>query len=318
MELIHKPNLAKYTFLYLLSLVTLIMTAMAVGNVLFELINKFIADPLANYGDIYNPSSIKFGIATLIIASPIYFYSTWLILKNLTTGKLDVEATPRRWLTYLIILISAFVMLGWLIGVLFGFLDGDLTTRFILKGVVSLLLAGSIFGFYFYDVRRQKAIKGDQIIRGSAIAAVVVVLASLIASFFFVESPTLARNKRHDQSLLNNFEQIRYSVESYFTEYKKLPPDLQVLITEKRGISDAFTKDPITGETIEYILVAPKKYQLCANFATSNIGADPKLDNLVTSWPHGAGRQCLTQQVFSMGENQTITKPASVETEPIK
>jgi hypothetical protein len=306
MELIHKQNLAKFTFMYLLSLVTLIMTALAVGNVLFELINKFVADPLVSFSSGFDSTSIKMGIATLIIAGPLYFWTSITIFRSLASGHLDREATPRRWLTYLIILVSSFVMLGYLIGVLFSFLDGEITMRFTLKALVSLLLAGGIFGFYFYDVRRDKIDKNDPVIKYSAIAAMVVVLLSLIVSFFFIESPTQARNRKHDQALTNNFDQIDSSLNSYYTENKKLPTSLAVVVGEKRYLSDTLIKDPSTGVAIDYKVLADKKYQLCATFLMSNIGANPSVDYSVTRWPHDKGRQCITQQIFQADAIPTI------------
>lgn len=304
METSTRPNLAKYTFLYLLSLVTLIMTAIAVGNVIFELINKFIPDPLAVGTNAFDATGIKFSIATLVIAAPIYFITTRTIITSLVDGKLERDAAPRRWLTYLIILVSAFVMLGWLIGLLFGFLDGELTLQFGLKAVTALIIAGAVFGFYFYDVRRANINKKDNIVKWSGIAASLVVIASLIVAFFFVESPVEARNRRHDQLLTGNFDQIDSSINSYFSENKKMPNSLSELVNEKRYINESMTKDPLNGEVIEYKVLGDKKYQLCANFSTSNIGVSPNIDYTVTRWPHKEGRQCIDQQVF-----QSKTEP---------
>lgn len=310
MELIHRPNLAKYTFLYLLSLITLIMTAMAVGNVVFELINKFINDPLASFIGTFNPDSIKMGIATLIIASPIYFITTKLIMKGVGSGVLNKEATPRRWLSYLIILVSSFVMLGFLISVLFSFLDGELTLKFALKALTALLIAGGIFGFYFYDVRREEIDPKDKVILSFGITALTIVVVSLVVSFFFVESPSAARDRKHDQALTGNFDQIDSSLNSYYNENKKLPGNLSVLIDEKRFITENATKDPLTGETIEYKVLDEKKYQLCATFLTSNIGVNPNLDYTVTRWPHKQGKDCLIQQIFQGDE--TPVKPLPI------
>ena len=36
---------------------------------------------------------------------------------------------------------------------LYSFLGGELTIRFLLKSLIILLIAGGIFGFYFWDIR---------------------------------------------------------------------------------------------------------------------------------------------------------------------
>lgn len=310
MEFIHKQNLAKYTFLYLLSLVTLVMVSMAVGNLWFELINKFVADPLQNFSGGFDPNSIKIGIATLIIAAPIYFVTTRMIVKSVAAGSLDKDAAPRRWLSYLIILVSSFVMLGFLISVLFSFLDGELTLRFALKALIALILAGGIFGFYFYDVRRDKIEAKDKVVLYFGAASLALVIISLVTSFFFVESPREARSRKHDQTLISNFDQIDSSLNSYYVENKKLPANLSTLVNEKRYITESATKDPSTGEAIEYKVLADKKYQLCATFLTSTIGVNPNLDFTVTRWPHKAGKECLEQQIFQ--EDGTPVKPLPI------
>ncbi len=317
MEVQKQQNLAKYTFLYLLSLVTLIMTTLAVGNVLFEVINKFIADPLLVNGVYYDPTVMKMAIATLIIAGPIYFVTTSVILKSLAIGMLNKEAIPRRWLSYLIILISSFVMLGFLISVLFSFLDGELTMRFALKSLVALLLSGGIFGFYFYDVRRDQVEQKDKVILVFGLIGMTTVLASLITSFFFVESPTAARNRKHDQSLVANFEQIDSGINSYFNENKKLPDNLSVLVNEKRFITELMIKDLITNEPIVYNILGEKKYQICATFSTSNIGVSPNIDYSVTRWPHKQGSDCISQQIFQ-ADKGPVNIPTNGATVPIK
>lgn len=306
-------NTAKFTFFYLLSLASLIALSMSVGTILFQIINKLVPDTLNPGSGIFNSSSLKFAIATIIIAGPIYFFMVWQINKNLFSGLLAKDAAARRWLSYLILLISSLVVLGWLIGIIFGFLDGELTSKFILKAVVAVGISGSIFSYYLYDVKRELLEgKKDLTVKIFAYASLALVVGSLVASFFYVESPTETRQRRHDQTVTQNFDSIDNALNMYFSENKKLPTELTVLVNDKRLITDTALKDPVTSEKFEYKIVSAKEYQLCATFNLSNNGQNVQQDYTVTRWPHEAGKQCLKQQIiYSPIETVPAATPAT-------
>jgi len=62
----------------------------------------------------------------------------------------EKESGIRKWLTYFILLVSAVVMIGWLIGTISSFLNGELSLKFILKSLTSILISALIFSFYLY------------------------------------------------------------------------------------------------------------------------------------------------------------------------
>ena len=57
-------------------------------------------------------------------------------------------------MTYLTLLLSALVLLGDAIAVIYAFLSGDFTGQFFLKAVVVAVVAGFIFLFYLSDIRK--------------------------------------------------------------------------------------------------------------------------------------------------------------------
>ena len=139
-------NNAKYVFYYLLSLVSLIFTALAVGMIAFGIIDKVVADALVSAAGVSD--NLKFAISALIIAAPLFFVTQWLIIRGLHHGELDKDSAVRRWLTYFILLVSSVTMLGVFIGVINNFLSGEFTAIFILKAVSMLVISGAIFSFF--------------------------------------------------------------------------------------------------------------------------------------------------------------------------
>ncbi|MEI8361357.1 MAG: DUF5671 domain-containing protein [bacterium] len=310
-------NAAKFTFYYLLSLVALISLSTSVGMILFQIINKLIPDTLNPGSAIFDSSSLKFAIASIIIAGPIYYLIVWQINKNLFNGLLGRDTAVRRWLSYLILLISSLVVLGWLIGIIFGFLDGELTLKFILKAVTSVGISGIIFSYYLYDVKREKVqeIK-DRAVMIYMYVSLFLVIGSLIASLIYVESPKETRQRRHDQTVTQNFDAIDNALNMYYSENKKLPSDLSVLVIEKKSLTELALKDPVSGVKFDYRVVSPKTYELCANFELRNKDQNQQYYYDVTRWPHEAGRQCLQQQIIYA---PIETVPAvNAETAPVK
>ena len=137
-------NSAKFAFFYMLSLVALIFMSLSSGMIIFQIINKNIADVFMSgyrYKGNFSSDQLKFAISALLISAPIFYFSIKQIYKNLFSGALDKNSAIRKWLTYFILFISSVVMIGWLIAIVNSFLDGELTSKFILKALTAIFIA---------------------------------------------------------------------------------------------------------------------------------------------------------------------------------
>ncbi len=304
-------NSAKFAFFYMLSLVALIFTALAAGMIIFQIINKEIVDIISQYSVSFSPDQLKFAISAIIIAAPIYYFTMRQIFKNLYSGALSKDSGIRKWLTYFILFVASVVMLGWLIAVINNFLDGELTTKFILKAMTAMVIAAAIFTFYFYDIKREEpAGKKDKVIRIYFYGSLAAVAAVFIASLFFVESPTETRNRKYDNAILDSFQKIDGALNVYYQDYEKLPAGLEELETEFTYITDKDLENPVTKEKFEYKTISGNKYELCAVFRTSNKSEEAKYYNYFREyWPHDAGYQCLGQKVRDKNAQEAVPVP---------
>jgi hypothetical protein len=144
---------ARDAFLYLLAFSTLATWATAVCSLLFTFINQWFPDALAQQpysGSRYEVSS---EMACIIVAFPIFLFVTRFILRQLEAHPEKLESGVRKWLTYIALLIAAGIVIGDLIEFLAYFLRGELTTRFVLKVVTVLCVAGSIFWYYLDSLK---------------------------------------------------------------------------------------------------------------------------------------------------------------------
>ena len=144
---------ARDAFLYLLGFSTLATWATALCSLLFTFIDQWLPDALAQQsygGSRYEVSS---EMACLIVAFPIFLFVTRFTLRQWEGHPEKLESGVRKWLTYTALLIAAGVVIGDLIEFLAYFLRGELTTRFVLKVVTVLCIAGSIFWYYLDSLR---------------------------------------------------------------------------------------------------------------------------------------------------------------------
>lgn len=301
---LQKNNAAKFAFFYLLSLVALIFMSLSTGTIIFQIINKTIADVLNLYSGTYADEAMKFGISALVVSAPIFFFTMRQIYKSLFSGELQKDSHVRKWLTYFVMLVSSIVMIGWMIGTLNNFLSGEITLKFILKAITAISIAAAIFGFYFYDIKRG-AVEGvkDKVVTVYLYASITVVLVTFIASMFFVDSPTETRKRKIDAQVLNDFEMINSNLEMYYQSLKKMPTDLNELVDEFKE-TGLHLKNPADDKMYEYKVIGEREYSLCANFLASNKieENDVTMYDQSGRWPHDAGYQCISQKLMKLDE----------------
>lgn len=299
----HYSSPAKHMFYYLLSLVTLGFTSIGVGKILFQIINATFLETTFSYESAFSPWELQFGISSVIVTAPIFFFLGLRIQKDLAAKLLNQDSAIRKWLTYLILFISSLVIIGVLIELLNNFFQGELTVKFILKALSVLLLSSAIFSFYLFDIRREKFVL-DPVVKRYAWGFVIVTLATLISGFFFLESPSKIRTQREDQERLSRLQSMHYEIQEFSRREGTLPKDLDFL--KDRFLPEQM-QDPVTKEALEYRIVSKTEYELCTTFALSNKDSKdvhqgyyyprPPYAPYEINWWHEAGRHCFPLKV---------------------
>ena len=143
-------------FLHLLSIVTLYGSAVSFLILIFQYINIFLQDKLDGgiYAVVGARATARGALATLIVVFPVYVWSTWFLGKMYNQMPEKRSLWVRRWLIYFTLFVAALVIIGDLVTLVRSLLDGELTLRFVLKVIAVLFVAGSVFGYYLTDVRK--------------------------------------------------------------------------------------------------------------------------------------------------------------------
>jgi hypothetical protein len=148
---------AREAFLYLILFSTLYVASFHVGSLLFSLIERTWPDPTdPSYRADGLLESMRWSVASVVIALPVFLFVANYLSKELTRNPVHRLSPVRRWLTYLTLFLAAGVLIGDMITLVYNLLGGELTVRFLLKVLVVGALAGSIFGYYLHDLRREE------------------------------------------------------------------------------------------------------------------------------------------------------------------
>jgi Domain of unknown function (DUF5671) len=154
-----RPQLsARETFLYLVLFSTLYLSSYHLGSLAFDLINRAFPDASARAAVFaeYTADSMRWSVAYLIVAFPVFVYVARYIARDISRNPMKRLSPVRRWLTYLTLFIAACTLIADLVTLVYNLLAGELTVRFALKVFVVLLIAGTIFGYYLTDLRREE------------------------------------------------------------------------------------------------------------------------------------------------------------------
>jgi hypothetical protein len=291
---------AREAFLYLLSFSTLATWTISLGGLIFDLINRWLPDPVSRA---YVPDlrlALTWEIARVLVAFPIYLAVTALVVKEAVKYPDRLQSGVRKWLTYIALLGTAGTMICDLIWFLDYLLSGEITLRFVLKSATVMILCAGIFAYYLGSLRLARASTVTTArLRNRAFAAVASVLAlvALCVGISIAGTPTMQRTVEADRVRVDNLRQIAEAVRgwhiraAFANPHATVPAMLEELIQAGNGIPPS-TVDPLTRVAYTYRPVSGNRYELCAGFTASN-GAEHGTFNHSEFWHHGQGQTCF-------------------------
>lgn len=294
----HTKSSPRDVFLYLLLIITLYASVGSLTALLFQYVNVLLPDPL-EYGwgalDIIRRST-----AALLIIFPVYLFLAVLLGRDCARDADKAELRIRKWLLSLTLFLAALAVIGDLVTVLYHFLSGELSVRFALKALSVLCIAGAVFGYELWDIRKWKR---DHC-RRAALAgwgAGITVASCVVAGFFIAGSPWYQRSVRFDERRISDLQVIQGELLRHWQMKGVLPKDLDALSDTISGF--ASPRDPETGDAYAYRSTGKRAFELCAVFATSNAAPNVRPvapyphDPYAQNWDHGEGRTCFTREI---------------------
>ncbi len=289
----HK-NSPKNFVIQLGALIALYTSIIALTVLVFSIINLKFPDESYYWEGESAREAIRACMAVLIV-----FFPTYLVLTRFSNQNRRAESNGEyvgltRWLVYFSLLVAVGILLGDLVTLINYFLNGEITSRFLYKVFALFLIVGSAFHYYILDVRgyfTNRVAKSMQF----AIGSVVLVTASLIFGFQYIETPSEVREQRLDEQQITDLQSAQSYIENYYMTNDKLPATL----------ADAYNDLPIptapTGrEAYRYTISDATSYELCANFSAPTRGAGDAFSLAIDAnfnWNHQAGDWCFTRVI---------------------
>lgn len=297
----HIKTSPKDFFLYLLSSIGLYYCAGWLISLLYDYINYEFGSFDMYGGDSWLPGSMRWAIASLIIVFPVYIWITRTINKDIDAHPEKRELRVRRWMMYLTLSLSSIALIIDLVALIYQFLSGEFALTFFLKAAAVALVAGLVFAYYFYELRREagRPAPARSVFRYGAIALVAV---SILGGFLIVGSPSEARSRRYDSDRVSDLQNIQWQIVNYWQQKGELPNDLTALNDSISGYRAPV--DPETKAAYEYIIAGEnsRSFELCATFNNRVRGSSqtPMInspDHYQESWRHDAGRYCFSRSI---------------------
>ncbi len=312
-----------YFFLSLSVLITLVTSVVSFINLVFGTLDKRFPDVLNatyQYGySTYEYEGIRMALATLIIFFPVFLLVSRFWNKFTKDGLGHIDEVVRKWVIYVILFLSSLIAIIDLVTLVRYFISGEITSRFILK-VLTILVVAGVVGFYYVSKSREQEGAGakDKLF---AFVGALLVLVAVIYSFMIIGSPTKQRQLRLDDRRVNDLQTIQYQVINSWQQKEKLPADLKELANPLSGFSIPVDPEFEKGKTYEYIVKDKLTFELCATFsqpipkgwreysnsggvfATMPVAYDAKTSypypggGINESWDHQAGRTCFSRTI---------------------
>ncbi len=286
-------------FLQVLSNLFLYYCAGWLVSLLYDYINFAFGSTGGYYygGSAWFSGSMRWAIASLVIVFPVYVLVTRFINRDLAKHPEKKDLRIRKWMMYLTLALASLALIIDVIALLYQFLSGEFALTFFLKVLAVAVVSGLVWGYYYYELRRDagKHAPSRMIFRYISIALVAI---TIIGGFFIVGSPTTARQRQYDMQRVSDLQTIQWQLVNYWQSKQMLPASLDQLNDPISGYM--VPVDP-EGAAYGYKKTGNTSFEVCATFslqATDSTGMVKPITGAGNeTWVHGAGQTCFTRMI---------------------
>lgn len=187
-----------------------VVFGMVVGStltLLFAQVNILLPEPSesSTYGQL---SGLRWSMAALIVFAPVFWTLDRKDRKATATDRARTHGTVRRWLSALAMLVATITLLGDALYLIYSWLDGQITLRFLIKSATVALIAGVVLA-YFGETRKMPTGKvplpAGWVLIGLAVL-------SLVLAFLRVGGPAQGQLEQRDRWRLSDLRTLTNDV----------------------------------------------------------------------------------------------------------
>ncbi len=268
----------------------------------FSIINTAFPDRQYNSFDPY-ASGMRFSVSMLIVVTPLMLYLLKKIYAHMREEPARKDLWVRKWGLYLTLTLAIIALAIDLVTLINTFLSGEISTRFVMKALVVIVIAALVWWFTRHEIQNTLADR-PKLARGLGGGVIAIVLILIVTGFSYIGSPTLLRNIRDDNQRESDLQNIKYQVLNFYqSKNARLPSSLEEM-TMGDYYGGNLPTDPATGAAYEYRVLPEKTvmatstkpgvrpvasafptFALCATFAE-----DGKVDERVQNSGNEGGK----------------------------
>jgi hypothetical protein len=256
---------------------------------------------------------IRWATASIVAAFPVFLFMQHIIRREMETDPGLGISPIRRWLTYLTLFVAVGVLLTDFIFLVLRLLEGDLTSRFLLKVVITGSLSGGVILHYLKELRLGESEKqpipsflSPARLKGLLIGLIGI---SVAGAIYVSGGPVKARYLAQDQQRVKDLRSIYYDVDRFYQSEGRLPTELGELDKSPATFIDN-KKDLITGKPYGYAVIDGNTILLSTYFhlpspkRESSQGSRSYYQAIDDSfWNHGAGTHRFTIKFATKKKN---------------
>lgn len=147
---------ARDVFFYLLTSTALYIVAISLIVLFFNYLDLLFPDPAwknDQYSGDFNRSAIRWSLASVIISFPLFFVLARMIAGEIHRNPAKSRSAVRKGLAYLTLFVASITLMFDLISLLYYFLEGELSTRILLKIMALCVIVGLVMGHFILWLR---------------------------------------------------------------------------------------------------------------------------------------------------------------------
>jgi hypothetical protein len=295
---------ARDAFLHLTAFAALYASAIAGVSLLFAYVNRLLPDPAFREQARYAAaalSGMRWSLAVLVVAFPAFLLLSRFLLREVRREPERAWSAVRRWLTYLTLFVAAVTLAVDFITLVYFFLEGDISVRFLVKVAIVGAIAALAFRYYLAAVRMPaRELAASRLHRGYGAIAAAIAAVTVVGGIAFVGSPVSERLRKLDGQRVEDLRGIRSAADRYCLGPNARRPDgaPPVMVNPIPASLDELARlaveerpnvaDPATGEPYGWRVTGDSSFEVCATFDA------PRDEPFEVEWNHPAGRACFT------------------------
>lgn len=249
-----RSNAARDALFYALLFVVFGMVAGNVLALLFGQINYWIPEP-GDWRRYASANGMRWSMAALIVFAPTFFFIDRSDRRATQADPARTHGTARRWLSALAMLIAVTTLLGDALYLIYTWLDGQLTARFLAKSATVAGIAVIVLA-YFREDRTMPFLRVPLPASGLLMALAAL---SLGLSLWTIGGPAQGQVERRDSLRIKDMRTLSHDIANCTTiDRDNLPEQLDPMDCARNPAR-------LTGfaQEVTYTRIAKTEFELC-------------------------------------------------------